>query len=256
MMVEQVIEPSLEDKESNTQFLRKRQFIASVVKNGVQRYVRNGTGRAISFEFNAEPILLIRDENLRPERCYLTSVVAQYLGYPCSEIEHLGEARWKKFLLKSVVKIGVKLFQLTRVHKVVYVDHNLCSTPTHSENVQQNVLELVRALRVQFPKHTLVFRGLNKRSNAQMVGELKGVGFEGVLCRRLYYLETSKPTYYEKKRPLVQDRKRWSKLKDKNSLEWRTLEFSDINTILPYYQQIYLEKYAIQNPSKIRINLE
>ncbi len=234
------------DSVENGKVLRK--YYEPLVKNSSKIFVRNSDHQVEILQVGSElyPLTIGRKSNKKT--CYLFSLIAQYIDYTREEV--LEGSHYNKSQ-KAIVKF---FFPFLRVfgswmgmERTVFVNNFLLATNLYERDTLLWAPLVTRYLKKYYPNRVIVFRSINESTDSQLLNKFKLYGALPFTCRQLYILDP-KHHNFQKKRPVIRDRKLWEKTKD---LYWQKVSRFDkkeINTLLSFYRDLYLKKYSELNP--------
>ena len=234
------------DSVENGKVLRK--YYEPLVKNSSKNFVRNSDHQVEILQVGSElyPLTIGRKSNKKT--CYLFSLIAQYIDYTREEV--LEGSSYNK-VQKAIVKF---LFPFLRVfgnwmgmERTVFVNNFFLATNLYEKDTLLWAPFVTQYLKKYYPNRVIVFRSINESTDSQLLNKFKLYGALPLACRQLYILDP-KHDNFQKKRPVIRDRKLWEKTKD---LYWQKIsrfDKNEISTLLTFYRELYLKKYSELNP--------
>ncbi|MDT0608317.1 hypothetical protein [Croceitalea rosinachiae] len=234
------------DSVKNGKVLRK--YYEPLVKNSSKIFVRNSDHQVEILQVGTElyPLTIGRKSNKKT--CYLFSLKAQYIDYTREEV--LKGSSYNKSQ-KAIVKF---FFPFLRVfgswmgmERTVFVNNFFLATNLYEKDTLLSDTMVTQYLKEYYPNCVIAFRSINESTDSHLLNKLKLHGGLPLACRQLYILDP-KHDNFQKKRPVIRDRKLWEKTKD---LYWqKVLRFDkiEISTLLTFYRDLYLKKYSQLNP--------
>jgi hypothetical protein len=178
---------------------------------------------------------------------YVCSPYTHYNTYAMEELARLNN-RWLERLLAAVLQgIGAGM-RACELNKVVHINNWLLSTNLAPSLEEGECQQLTSCLLEQFPKHSLVFRSLNRRLNGPLIDSLLQNGFILVPSRQIYILDHQRNKPSSKARWLV---KRDYELIERHEYTVAAPEDmteQDVDRMVELYRMLYLEKHSSCNP--------
>ncbi|MEO1010011.1 MAG: hypothetical protein AAFX53_01820 [Bacteroidota bacterium] len=225
-----------------------RLFYDPILGRSSKIFVQNSDHITEILQVNDQVYPLTLGKKSKKNACYLFSFPAQYIDYSRAEI--LKGRQYKKsqrFTARFLFPPLRVLAEPLDLEKVVFVNNFFLATNLYEGNsplAHSNVLDY---LRKRYPDRAIVYRSVNDMTGIDLFQKLKKQGGLPLACRQLYILDPANKKYL-KKRPVVQDRKLWEKSQDLFWEQATELPLKEMEVLLKYYRQLYLEKYSPLNP--------
>ena len=225
-----------------------REFYEPLVNYSSRIFIRNSDHQVEILQVGTKLYPLTIGKKSKEKTCYLFGLIAQYIDYTREEV--LRGSSYNK----SQKVIGKFFFPFLRLfvswmgmEKTVFVNNFLLATNLYEKDTLLWAPFVTRYLKKYYPNRAIVFRSINESTDSQLLNKFKLYGGLPLTCRQLYVLDP-KNDNFQKKRPVIRDRKLWEKTKD---LYWQKVSKFDkieISTLLTFYRDLYLKKYSELNP--------
>lgn len=125
----------------------------------------------------------------RPDNCYVVSPLTAYSGYARDELHRLHRP-WLAHLLRPLICGVERLLQSARIDRIVQVNNWLLSTTLYPADWHgEQLAELTKLLRTDFPEHAFGFRSLNPVTNGELLARLHALGYLAVPSRQVYLFD-------------------------------------------------------------------
>ncbi|MEL7269605.1 MAG: hypothetical protein AAGL34_08525 [Bacteroidota bacterium] len=133
------------------------------------------------------------------------------------------------------------------MEKTVFVNNFFLATNLYEKDTLLSHPSVTQHLKKHYPNRVIAFRSINESTDSGLLDQLKLQRGLPLACRQLYILDPNNGNF-QKKRPVIRDRKLWEKTK---GLQWQNvLQFDkkEIDILLTFYGDLYLKKYSELNP--------
>lgn len=181
------------------------------------------------------------------DNAYVCSPYTHYVSYAYEELRRLNNRPLELLLAGILHGIGAGM-RAARINQVVHINSWLLSTNLAPSLSADECRTMTSQLVDRFPKHTLVFRSLNRRLNGPIMEQLTKEGYILVPSRQIYILDPVLHKPDAKARWLVKrdfgliENQGYTIVPPKDMLE------EDIPRITALYGMLYLNKYSSHNP--------
>lgn len=225
-----------------------REFYEPLVQYSSRIFVRNSDHQVEILQVGPKlyPLTIGRKSNEKV--CYLFSLLAQYVDYTREEVlEGRSYSGSQKIIAKFLFPFLRLLGSWMGMERTVFVNNFFLATNLYEKDTALSDPSVTQYLKKYYPNKVVVFRSINESTDSGLLNKMKLHGGLPLVCRQLYILDP-KRSNFQKKRPVIRDRKHWEKTKD---LFWQKVsEFDrkEVNTLLYFYQDLYLNKYSKLNP--------
>lgn len=225
-----------------------RPFLEPLVIATSRIFVKNSDHRfeLLQVENQLYPLSLGQKSN--NNTCYLLSFLSQYVDYTREEVLSGNQfSRNQKLSAKFLFPILRKLGYVLGMERVVFVNNWLLATNLYDLDTLIGKPSVIAYLKKKYPQRAIAFRSVNDATDMGLLEALREQGGLPLACRQIYVLDVTKGTHL-KKRPVVQDRKLWER---SDHLYWEQVaafQPCELNSLLHYYDQLYLKKYSSLNP--------
>ena len=225
-----------------------RKYYEPLVKNSSKIFVRNSNHQVEILQVGRELYPLTLGRKSKEKTCYLFSFIAQYIDYTREEVlEGSGFNKSQKTIVNFIFPFLRVFASWMGMERTVFVNNFFLATNLYERDTLLWAPFVTQYLRKYYPNRVIVFRSINESTDSKLLNKFKHYGALPLACRQLYILDP-KHDSFQKKRPLIRDRKLWEKTKN---LHWqKVLKFDskEIDTLLTFYRHLYLKKYSELNP--------
>lgn len=225
-----------------------RKFYEPLVKNSSKIFVRNSDHQVEVLQVGSELYPLTIGKKSKKKICYLFSFIAQYIDYTREEIlKGNSFSTSQKMIAKFLFPMLRVLVSSMGMEKVVFVNNFFLATNLYEKDTLLSNPLVTQYLKNYYPNKVIAFRSINAFTDSDLLNKLKFQGGLPLACRQLYMLDP-KLSNFQRKRPVIRDRKLWEKT---TNLYWQKVSVFDrkeISTLLSFYQDLYLKKYSGLNP--------
>ncbi|HEX2203417.1 MAG TPA: GNAT family N-acetyltransferase [Longimicrobium sp.] len=224
-----------------------RRVLAPLVEHGPAAFIDNvhAEVRVLAADGHALPLVL-SDPARAGADSYVVSPTNHYVDYGKREVElEMGGASVLRAVLPPLLEGFRPLFRWGGIDRVAYVNNWLLSTNLHprlAPDVLRDIRDLVAAT---FPDRAVVFRSVNETLNAELMRDLRRLGFRPVFSRQVYLYDPRTPGAVP--RSLRQD----AGLARRGPYAWAGADDigdDEVPRLRELYAQLYLEKYSPFNP--------
>ena len=225
-----------------------REFYEPLVKNSSRIFVRNSDHQVEILQVGSQLYPLTIGKKSKKKTCYLFSFIAQYIDYAGEEVlEGDGFNKLQKTMVRFLFPLLRVLGYWLGMEKSVFVNNFFLATNLYEKDTLLSHPSVSHHLKKHFPNRVIAFRSINESTDSGLLDQLKLHGGLPLACRQLYILDPNNGNF-QKKRPVIRDRKLWEKTK---GLQWQNvLQFDkkEIDILLTFYGNLYLKKYSELNP--------
>ena len=204
---------------------QKSKLLQMLVKNGLDLFIDNCNAQIaiLEYENNYLPLVIAGNDK---NQTYLTSLISSYIGYP-------------KYILKnSIVNILFsflnKILNWSSIDKVVYVNHWLLSTNIHYDLLTEQINEITKFIKQNFPDYAICFRNVAKETNETLFSSLLNNKYKFIINRCSYYIDNK---YFEKVY------KKQSLKKDLSLYRKKNYQISDKIVDIVMQEQLYNDSF-------------
>jgi len=236
--------PELQQLRHQHQWKMETAYALPLIREGSSAYVRN-VETEVQLLQAGRHLLPITVNYAEYSNSYVCSPYSTYVRYAQEELYLLQSRLLKKTLGAVIGGIG-PLLKMAGIDQNVHVNNWLLSTNLY-EPIEGEVLrELTRRLTEEFPGHALIFRSLNRVTNADMMEKLRRLGYILVPSRQVYFFDGRSPDYLRKKN------NKWDRKLLENApydlVEHEAIQPEDYPRIKELYDLLYIKKYSPINP--------
>ncbi|WP_338786536.1 hypothetical protein [Metabacillus sp. FJAT-53654] len=219
-----------------------RNYFEILMKDGINKYIENIETEIYLLEI--DDILLPISLNQKEfTNSYVVSPYTHYISYAKEELWELGNKRLEAFLSYIIEGIGF-LLRKSNINKVVVVNNWLLSTNLYPSLTSDQIKKMTDFLTNQFPQHTILMRSINETLHNQMISSFNSEGYKRIMSRSIYLFDPSIPLTKKQRKALNQDKK----LLEKFNYQIRDIQSGDFQKVEELYNQLYIDKYSINNP--------
>ena len=213
---------------------QKSKLLQMLVENGLGLFIDNCNAQIVILEYENNYLPLIIAGNYK-NQTYLTSLIASYIDYP----KHILRNRILNILFSFLNKILV----WSSIDKVVYINHWLISTNIHQDLSAEQIDEITKFIKQNFPDYAICFRNISKETNELLYNSLNQNKYRFLINRVSYYINKNNFAKVYKKQALKKDLSLYKKSEYKISA---TIADSRLQTQV--YTDLYINKYTSLNP--------
>ena len=224
-----------------------RRVLAPMVEHGPAHFIDNvhAEVRVLAAGGVVLPLVLA-DPARAGADSYVVSPTNHYVDYGKREVElELGGSRVLSAALPPLLEAFRPLLRWGDVDRVAFVNNWLLSTNLYPR-LPTDVLRAVRDFTAEtFSDRAVVFRSVNERLNAELLRDLRALGFRAVFSRQVYLYDPRAPG--PAPRSLRQD----AGLARRSGYVWVAadeVDDAEVPRLRELYAQLYLEKYSPFNP--------
>jgi Acetyltransferase (GNAT) domain len=179
------------------------------------------------------------------ENSYVCSPYNGCISYPRTEAFLLPNAVVRLGILGLIGAFSGPL-KIGKINQVVCVNNWLLSTNLYEEFELSALHDVTANLVSRFPQHAIVYRSLNYVTNAQLLCELKRLGFLLLPSRQVYLFDGTAANFSMRHNTQLDQR-----LLDRSPfelVEHQQLTSVDFDRITGLYRLLYIDKYSQHNP--------
>lgn len=221
-----------------------RSFLLRVLRYGSETFVANVRTRLYVLAVD-DVVLPVTVNEGEYDNSYVCSPYTHYVSYARQELVLL-ESRPVRMLLSGLLSGMGLLLRGGQMNRVVQVNSWLFSTNLYPKLDERQMERIVSFLREAFPQHAIVFRSLDKATNAPLLDVLTQLRGTMVPSRQVYLLRPER----------ANSKARWLIKRDLALLEQHgytlagpdELTEADAPRIVELYNLLYLDKYSLHNP--------
>lgn len=230
-----------------------RPFFETLLQTPIDQCVRNGVGtmQLLALDDALIPIQIISGQ--APfNSAYICAPSGQYVHLAIEEIEKEVNTSqvWYQPLAKPFLQTFGAMAKRTGFDQVVQIDQWLLSTNLHHPLRYEALQTATHHLAERFPQHALVFRSVSDLFDQDLAAHLQALGYQPVVSRKIYALDTTLDRAFVKKRMSIADQKLWQK--QQSQYHWEVMAQADcctLNTLRQFYEALYRQKYTQLNPA-------
>lgn len=221
-----------------------RRYLLPLMEGDIQNYIRNVYNTQLMAVKVGETIIPVTVTDFHPQNTYTVSPYSHYVSYGgLEEVKHL-ENPLAEFLVKLALYPIAWFFRSTELDKAVFVNNYLLSTNLYPSVNNEQLSALSEALIERFPDRAIVFRSVDEKKNPHIFDALKGLGYDMVLSRQVWYMD---PLASLKTRQCKEDM-RVLKKTGYEVVDGETLSDDELHRAAHLYELLYLKKYSYFNP--------
>jgi len=219
-------------------------YLIPLIENGVSSYITNVTTqmRILAIDDLILPLTINAEEY---GNSYVCSPYTHYISCAIQESSLMTNRLLRTFSTGFMEMLG-KALRYGKINKIVSVNNWLLPTNLYPVITQEQVKRITTFLSTTYPDHTIVFRSLNVHKEQALLSDCEKVGYQKVLARYIYFLDTQSPNVLKAnmfKKDLNILQKSPYKI-----IELPQADSQEVKRILSLYRAIYLEKYTEHNP--------
>ncbi len=226
-----------------------KQFYVPLIKEGTSKYVQNSDNNFYLLKFRQNVLPIVEGNTSIEGITYLASFVSQFIDYTKEEVlKNEKYSSVHKQFAKHTFSVVKSLLKMIKADRVIFVNNFFLSTNLYGNVSDFNLKEITFELTKYFPNHSIIFRSVNEKTDANWFEGLKALYYEPIVCRQLYMLDVEKKKY-KKKRPYTVDKKF---AEANEEYEWyegvAPLNPIELSAAKDYYKDLYINKYSKLNP--------
>lgn len=221
-----------------------KSYFKRMIEERPDVYVKNVSAEIYLMEIDD---LLIPLTKTKPSKqnSYVVSPFTHYILYAIEELGEL-EKPFLEWILKQFLRIFALWMKLGKSDDVVIVNNWALSTNLYEELSKEQVEEMVRLLKKQFPDRVILFRSLTDRLHESIISELRELNCLFLPSRSVYiFFPEEFDTFSRDQRKTI---RRDEKFLRKSGYYIDDIDRSEMPRALELYNQLYLEKYSYFNP--------
>lgn len=226
------------------------QFVCNCMQPLGKQAIRNVTTtmRLLETDTHLLPVS-VNDGDDAADNCYVVSPETTYIGYAKDELTRIPYPKTAKMLtwLIDGVAQGLAAAQLNRL---VQINNWLLSTNLYPVAWRGEALPTITQQLIDtYPQHAIVFRSLNRFSNAELLARLRAIGYIAIPSRQVYLFDGRAGEHA----PLLSrhntrlDAKHLSRM-PYQIVHGSALQEDDFPRLEQLYNLLYLDKYCRLNP--------
>ncbi len=186
--------------------------------------------------------------------CYICSPTVAYADYALEELRNFEAAPALKKALALLIACTRPLVVATGLDRQVQGNNWLLSTNIWCALPRHELGRMTENLVRENPRHALVWRSLNDRSDRETLADFRALGYRLLPARQVYLYDCR-----DALPPIRRDMKNDLKLLERRDYRVfgpESLESADFARIADLYGQLYREKYTPLNPDYTSLFLE
>lgn len=220
------------------------EYMLPLMQNGVNLFIRNvRTNLRLLQAGQAWLPMTVNEQEY--DNSYVCSPYGTYVKYAEEEL-YLLENQALRFLCTCLLKGLAPLLRLAQIDRNVHVNNWLLSTNLYTEIGADELEAATQTLTASYPKHAIIYRSLNRRTNGELLEQLLLQGYVLVPSRQVYFFNGAVPLYLNKKNTKW-DRKLLAQ-SDYLIVPHAELGEPDYERIAELYDLLYVGKYSALNP--------
>jgi len=224
-----------------------RNYMLPLLRESAARFIANTETRLKVLRID-DLVLPVTVNEAEYGNSYVCSPYTHYIAYAIQELAMLRKP-WLEQVLKVLLRGLGLLCRATKFNRVVHVNNWLLSTNLYPDLNGEQLKRALAFMASAFPRHAIVFRSVNARTNPMLEEVLREEGCKLVGSRQIYVYETERRDGQNaKSRWLL---KRDAKLLERNGYDvcvGSRLTEQDMPRIKELYDRLYLDKYSTYNP--------
>jgi len=225
-------------------------WMEAFLRDGVQKYIDNISTQFYILQFN-EHFLPLSVNDAEYQNAYVCSPFTHYISYAIEELRYLNHPILEKIIAFFLTLLGY-VFKTAQINKTVHVNNWLLSTNLYPSWNTDDTKALTEYLIQRFPKHSIVFRSLNERTEQNKLNAFQIEGYRLLVSRQVYFLDAQNDDFMKKR-----DFKNDAKLALKSEFTaTRAFTKQDHFRIQDLYNALYLDKYSHYNPQFTKAFIE
>lgn len=226
-----------------------KSFLLPLMEPGVSAYIRNANTRLMALSVDGMILPVTVGDGEYGDNTFVCSPYTHYVRYAKQELDRLPSRPLRAGLSVLLNGIGAGL-RAARYDSCVMVNNWLLSTNLYPERfAASHMRDVVRELKMQFPRHAIMLRSLTSSLHAPLLEACRQEGACLVPSRQVYLLRPADPEWQNAKA-------RWLLKRDYALIERHGyaiegpehIQESDVPRIEELYGKLYLEKYSRFNP--------
>ncbi|WP_099521199.1 GNAT family N-acetyltransferase [Paenibacillus sp. BIHB 4019] len=219
-------------------------YMLPLMQNGVKLFIRNVRTELRLLQAGQAWLPLTVNEQ-EYDNSYVCSPYGTYVKYAEEEL-YLLENPLLRFLCGSLLKAIAPLLRWAQIDRNVHVNNWLLSTNLYTEISSYELEGATQTLTASYPKHAIIYRSLNRRTNEKLLAQLLQQGYVLVPSRQVYFFNGADPLYLKKKNTKW-DRKLLAQ-SGYRIVPHAELGEPDYERIAELYDLLYVGKYSALNP--------
>ena len=165
--------------------------------------------------------------------------------YPLEELRLIANPVLRSCLRATAISAGLPL-KVGRINRVVCVNNRLLSTNLYPKLSTDAIKLVLERLSQEFPRHAILFRSLNDRTDSELLRCLSQHGCFMAPSRQVYFYDGGEPSFLDRSNTKTDTRLL-------NKTHYRLLTSREMSDACPQrvkelYDHLYIEKYSIHNP--------
>lgn len=225
-----------------------RSYLLPLLKYGSSHFIANVQTTCMALVIDEHIVLPVTLNQEEYSNSYVCSPYAHYVTYAQEELILLKQ-RWLRQMFSWLIRAFGVLCRACQINHAVHVNNWLLSTNLYPHLTSEQIKAIIDFLRARFPQHTIIFRSVNRYSNASLVDALRQAGCALIPSRQVYFVHPADPSSLRAKA-------RWLLKRDFSLLARQgytivtadELTDEDLPRLVTLYNELYLEKYSTNNP--------
>ncbi len=249
-MKEQCLDaPQLYDH-SNYQYLEwpgtqyEQNYIAPFLSSPSSNYVSNVKTKMCVLKMG-EQLFPLTVNDAEYDNSYVTSPFTMYITYGKQELRFLNNQLLSQLLSIPLASLGT-LLKTSDINRVACVNNWLLSTNLYPNLENISLKKLTCHLIERFPQHAIMFRSLNRHTNAALMDSLQECGYLFVPSREVFIFDKKLKDYAHRR--VTQQDFDLLKTTPYQILSHEDITEKDYERIVELYYLLYIDKYSDCNP--------
>lgn len=222
-----------------------KRFLTPFIKKGVGHFINNIKTdlRILVGEKYVVPLSINEGED---ENSFVCSPYNYYISYGAITLNSM-ETGWTKPIIQGMLRAMGKVLKRYEINRVVVVNNWFFSTNLYPQLTPEQLEEIAKFLRAEFPNHALIFRSVDPSTNPVCFQTLTKIGFDYIANRQIFYIDqTTQKTLFESR--LFKSDLRLLEKSGYEILDGKEVAENEIPRLVELYQNLYLKKYSELNP--------
>lgn len=179
------------------------------------------------------------------DNAYVCSPYTGAVLYPQSEVAKLG-GFWLPNGLRLLMKSLAAPLRWSQINRAVCVNNWLLSTNLYAPLRHDAVPAITSRLVERYPSHAVLWRSLNRVTNAALLDQLVNSGYELAPSRQVYFFDGQRRDYLDRSNTRVD--LKLLRNTDYQIVPHEQLQPSDATRLQQLYHLLYVDKYSPHNP--------
>ncbi|MDE3400246.1 MAG: hypothetical protein PWK00_04475 [Coxiella burnetii] len=216
---------------------------ATLLKNDLSLFVTNlKAGRVILS--NGSVSILATLNKAKCENTHICSPYNAYITYAKAYADHFNSL-WAKLLIITFTKMFGKLFQWTKIDKIIQLNNTISTINLHSTDLSALIPDIVLKLKKRYPKYTIMVPRLNQIMDSTLFTALKNGGFV-LIPTKMVHIYDPEDNYLSKRN--VKADLSLLKKRPYQIVYHDELSSEDIKRIRELYEMLFIKKHSRYAP--------